>query len=186
MRQHIPVHATQWVKLLFHPLSAASLMRSRSLSRLSANEEGRVVFRVTKSMLKTQDSELRHRAFVELLVVTSTGQRKETPYRHVDTVKGKSGERTALRSDGRKALSSLFASSRESSVTRIYYGAMHCRRLPLPTNSFHLFSRTCCPPLQLVSRVTSPSHLFLSPSLSFHPRWFVFSVSGRISPRDHA
>lgn len=63
-----------------------------SLAR-ARTKKGRVVFRVTKSMLKAQDSRLRHRAFVELLFVGSAGRkRRKTPYRHVDMVKGKSGE----------------------------------------------------------------------------------------------
>lgn len=106
-------------------------MRSRLLSRSSANGEGRA--RLSRNEINAQGTGLRHRAFVELLlVVTSTGRkRRETPYRHVDTVKGKSGE--ASRSDDRKALSSLFASSRESSVTRIYYSVVRdaCRRPPV-------------------------------------------------------
>lgn len=188
--QHTPAHATQWMKLLFHPLSAASLMRSRSLSRSSANEEGRVVFPVTKSMLKVQDSGLRHRAFVELLLVAFVGRkRRETPYRHVDTVKGKSWENGAATTE-RLFRSCLRALGRVLSLAyTTEWCTMHCRRPPVSTpnrNSFHPFSRTCYSPPQLLARVTPSSHLFLSPSLSFRPCRFVFSTPGRISPRDHA
>lgn len=168
--------------------------RVRAGSRLS--EAGRVAFRVTKSMLKAQDSSTLVQRFLVLVVVVvvvrSGRKRKETLYRHVETVKGKPGERSRARD--RKALSSLFARSRESSVTRILRSARSrascCIAARLSDrNSFHPF-----PPHPLASSLlfratlsrepssSSPCfHSSLSPSLRIylrHPRRFVFPAPG--------
>lgn len=173
-------------------------MRSRSLSRSSANEEG--TCRPSLNEINAQGAELGAPG-TELSPSFSSssplpagnegkrravsprryGQRKVGRERHgiaqrrqkgsfvlVCELQGEFCHSHILRRVVRDALPPLSAPPLSSTPNR---------------NSFHPFSRTCCSPS--LRNIVSLS-LSLSLSRYFHPRRFVFSALGRISPRDHA
>ena len=119
-------------ELVFYPLNATSLMmrstpKPRSLLSFEL-EERRVVFRVTKSMFKVQDSSFGMYSSLLLFLRRSRRaaagrKRKETPYRPMSR-RSKENRENGIRARAavtERPFSSCLRAPGRGSVTRMYY-----------------------------------------------------------------